>query len=157
MHNLKFDSLKEIYLNSLVDLDKTCFIIPWSKKLFENDITNPNAFYILAINNEKVIAYCGLYKVLDEADITNIAVHPDFRKKGLASMLLDMIFKYWFERTDNMIITRTSARSLIEFNNGSNIKMISSACNVRGQYANLVLCDDWLLFNENLMYIERHK
>ena len=85
---------EEVYLDSLVELENVCFSIPWSKNLFKNDITNPNAFYILAINNGKVIAYCGLYNVLDEADITNIAVIPEYRKKGLASKILDMIFEY---------------------------------------------------------------
>lgn len=94
MNNIVFDSLKPEYLDSLSDLEKICFAVPWSRNLFENDISNPMAYYVLAVLNNKVIGYCGLYKVLDEADITNIAVHPDFRGNGLAQMLLDNIFEH---------------------------------------------------------------
>lgn len=94
MHNIIFDSLKDIYLDSLFELEKICFSVPWSKNLFKNDITNNNAFYVLAVDNNKVIAYCGLYKVLDEADITNIAVHPEYRRKGIATKILNIIFKH---------------------------------------------------------------
>lgn len=94
MNNIIFDNLKPEYLDSLVDLEKICFTVPWSRNLFENDISNPLAYYVLAVFNNKVIGYCGLYKVLDEADITNIAVHPDFRGSGIAQMLLDNIFEH---------------------------------------------------------------
>ena len=94
MNNIVFDRLRPEYLDSLSDLEKVCFTVPWSKKLFENDISNPMAYYVLAVLNNKVIGYCGLYKVLDEADITNIAVHPDFRGRGLAQMMLDNIFEH---------------------------------------------------------------
>ena len=49
--------------------------------------------------NENVIAYCGLYTVLDEADITNIAVHPDYRKKGVATQILNKVFAYCIENS----------------------------------------------------------
>ena len=94
INNIIFDGLKYNYLDSLFELEKLCFSIPWSKKLFENDISNKNAHYILAVLNGKVIGYCGLYKVLDEADITNIAVHPDFRRQGLAKRMLENIIEY---------------------------------------------------------------
>ena len=94
MNDIIFDNLKPQYLDSLTELEKTCFSVPWSRKLFENDISNKNAYYVLAVFNGKVIGYCGLYKVLDEADITNIAVHPEFRRQGLAGRILENIIKY---------------------------------------------------------------
>lgn len=94
MNDIYFDKLKTEYLESLVSLENLCFKIPWSKKLFENDIKNPSAFYVLAICEKKVIGYCGLYKVLNEADITNLAVHPDFRRQGIAQRILSQIFEH---------------------------------------------------------------
>ena len=94
MNDIIFDSLKPKYLDSLSALEKMCFSIPWSRKLFENDISNKNAHYVLAVLNDKIIGYCGLYKVLDEADITNIAVHPEFRRQGLAGRILQNIIEH---------------------------------------------------------------
>ena len=94
MNDIIFDSLRLEYIDSLFDLENICFTIPWSKKLFENDIINPLAYYVLAVSNSKVIGYCGLYKVLDEADITNIAVHPDYRGRGIAQTMLDNVVEH---------------------------------------------------------------
>ena len=94
MNDIIFDSLRLEYIDSLFDLEYICFTIPWSKKLFENDIINPLAYYVLAVSNSKVIGYCGLYKVLDEADITNIAVHPDYRGRGIAQTMLDNVVEH---------------------------------------------------------------
>lgn len=94
MNNIFLDNLKTKYLDSLVELENKCFKIPWSKNMFLGDVDNPNAYYILIINDDRVIGYCGLYRVLDESSITNIAVHPDFRRKGLATLMLRNIFEY---------------------------------------------------------------
>lgn len=94
MNEIIFDKLKPEYLDSLTELEKICFSVPWSRNLFKNDISNKTAYYVLAVLNDKVIGYCGLYKVLDEADITNIAVHPEFRKQGLAERMLENIIKH---------------------------------------------------------------
>ena len=79
---------------ALAKLDAECFSVPWSKKLFLDDVSNKNSFYVLALHNNSVVAYGGLYKVLDEADITNIAVHPLYRRHGIAKQILDIIFKH---------------------------------------------------------------
>jgi len=94
MSNIVFDTLKSEYIPSLTELENLCFTIPWTKAMFEGDINNKNAFYVLALHNKKVVAYCGLYKVLDEADITNIAVLPDFRRRGIADEVLKRIFDH---------------------------------------------------------------
>lgn len=99
MNNLTFVSLKEEYLDSLKELEDICFTGGWSRNMFKNDITNSNAHYVLCTDNENVIAYCGLYAVLDEADITNIAVHPDYRKKGVATQILNKVFAYCIENS----------------------------------------------------------
>ncbi|MBQ6895305.1 MAG: ribosomal protein S18-alanine N-acetyltransferase [Clostridia bacterium] len=94
MNNIFFDKLKEEYLDSLTELENKCFSIPWSRKLFEGDISNDKAYYVLVVSDNRVIGYGGLYKVLNEADITNIAVHPDFRRQGLADKILLDIFNH---------------------------------------------------------------
>ena len=94
MNNIIFDNLKHNHLDSLCELEKMCFSIPWTRTMFEGDVTNHTAYYVLALDGSKVVGYCGLYKVLDESDITNIAVHPDYRRQGLASQLMNHIFDY---------------------------------------------------------------
>jgi len=89
-----FDNLKEEYLDSITELDKECFTIPWSRNLFALELSNTNTFYILALCNKKVIGYGGVSTVLDEGNITNIAVHPEYRNRKIASRILEMLIEY---------------------------------------------------------------
>lgn len=61
----------------------------WSKNSFYNEISNNLASYY-CIKNEtgKIIAYIGFWKIIEEAHITTLAVHPDERHKQLAQILI---------------------------------------------------------------------
>lgn len=71
-------------------LDKICFAVPWSEKSFCEEMSNPLAVYYIAAE-EKIIGYCGFWKVCGEAQVTNIAVLPEYRKKGVASQLIERL------------------------------------------------------------------
>ncbi|MCX7714343.1 MAG: ribosomal protein S18-alanine N-acetyltransferase [Clostridia bacterium] len=73
------------------NLDKLCFHIPWAREAFVDEVYNELAYYYLIKRNEQTIAYCGFWNVAGEGHITNIAVHPDFRRQGVGSILLRLI------------------------------------------------------------------
>ncbi len=61
----------------------------WSRESFVAEIDNQISTYNCAYINGKIMAgYMGLWKIIDEAHVTNLAVHPDFRRKGVAKALL---------------------------------------------------------------------
>ena len=61
----------------------------WSRDSFVAEINNQISNYSCATNKEnRIVGYLGLWKIIDEAHITNLAVHPDFRRKGAAKLLL---------------------------------------------------------------------
>jgi len=55
---------------------------PWSRDAFEKELSNPCARYVLLKEDDRVLAFAGVWLVLDEAQITNIAVLPEERGKG---------------------------------------------------------------------------
>lgn len=56
---------------------------PWSKEALMRDVTeNPCARYVVVRKDGVAIAYAGVWFVLDEGHVMNIAVHPDERGKG---------------------------------------------------------------------------
>lgn len=70
-------------------LDKICFSHPWSRQSFVEELgDNDLSFYIVVEGGGEIIAYAGLWMVLDEGHITNLAVHPSHRGKGLGEKLL---------------------------------------------------------------------
>ncbi|EUJ42469.1 ribosomal protein S18-alanine N-acetyltransferase [Paenilisteria rocourtiae] len=76
-------------VKSLLRIENAVFTSPWSEKAFRNEFyTNQYAYYLVAEQNEAVIGYAGVWLILDEGHITNIAVHPDYQGKGYGQALL---------------------------------------------------------------------
>ena len=70
------------------EIEKGCFSLPWSRNAFIQEITdNKCARYLVAEYQKRVIAYAGMWLVIDEAHITNIAVHPAFRGMGIGEAI----------------------------------------------------------------------
>ena len=78
---------------ALAELDLLCFAHPWSLDSFEQELCrNRLALYIVAEDEkETLIGYAGVWIIVDEGHITNIAVHPDARKNGVGTRLLEKL------------------------------------------------------------------
>lgn len=76
------------------DLDQVCqleaytFSRPWRRKDFEDAIREKYYCFYVAAEDNIVLATAGLICSLDEADITNVAVLPAYRRRGIARSLL---------------------------------------------------------------------
>lgn len=76
-------------IKSVYDVECKSFITPWSLKSFTSEIYNNNmAKYLVAKIDGKVVGYGGMWIILDEGHITNIAVHPDHRGKKIGDALV---------------------------------------------------------------------
>ena len=76
-------------IEDILVVEKLSFSIPWSRDSFEKEITDNNlAIYLVAKVNEKAVGYIGMWKVLNEGHITNVAVHPEFRHQGIGDQLV---------------------------------------------------------------------
>jgi len=87
--------IKETALNHIDDImmvERLSFTIPWSRESFIHELKdNKFSRYISALVNGKVVGYAGMWIIFDEGHITNIAVHPEFRKNGIGSRLLEKL------------------------------------------------------------------
>ena len=76
-------------LDDVLEIERKSFPTPWSRFAFQTELTrNQYALYIVAKLDGRIAAYAGTWVVLDEAHITNVAVHPDFRGCGLGRAVL---------------------------------------------------------------------
>ena len=73
---------------------KECFSVPWSVEGLKEMFHTEGYCSFLAKEEEEVIGYVGMKMVLDEADITNVAVLPSHRKKGIAGKLLQVFLDF---------------------------------------------------------------
>ena len=70
-------------IEAVHDIEVACFKTPWSLASFRDEVTsNACARYMVLREDGVAMAYAGVWFVLDEGHITNIAVHPDRRGLG---------------------------------------------------------------------------
>ncbi|MGG6432855.1 ribosomal protein S18-alanine N-acetyltransferase [Anoxybacillus sp. D401a] len=85
--SFRFMTLQD--LDRIVEIEQLSFTLPWSRSSFYQELTsNPYARYIVMEYDGQIIGYCGMWLVMDEAHITNIAVLPQFRGKKLGEALM---------------------------------------------------------------------
>jgi ribosomal-protein-alanine N-acetyltransferase len=74
---------------AVAEIETLCFTSPWSRKDILREIEwNESAYYLVCADGARVISYAGLWTVLNEGHITNVAVHPDFRGRGIGRAVL---------------------------------------------------------------------
>jgi len=89
--DIKIKSMGREHLNEVCDLEYLCFSVPWTRGMFEEELSISFAVYYVAEAEGKVSGYAGIHIVADEGNITKIAVHPDMRRMGIANKLLEQI------------------------------------------------------------------
>ena len=74
-------------------IETLCFAMPWSEESILHDIReNVVARWLVLDDVEgRVLAYAGMWFVLDEAHVCNVAVHPDFRRQGLGRRIFEAL------------------------------------------------------------------
>ena len=112
MPKLFFEQMKEQFLDDVLKIEEVSYgEHHWSKDSFRSEIKNCVSNYVCAcvsrcdsevgdepamINTTKVIGYCGVWNILEEAHITTLAVHPDYRGKKIAQALLVHVFESFY-------------------------------------------------------------
>lgn len=93
MENLEVADMEIKHIDDVLKIEKMSFKTPWTRNDFMSEfVNNKCAKYRIVIVNGLVVAYGGMWILLDEAHITNIAVHPEFRGVGIGNILMqDMI------------------------------------------------------------------
>lgn len=83
------------HLDAVAALERICFSDPWSRGLLAAELDNDLSAFLVALDSEDQVAgYAGLQVVLDEGTVTNIAVRPDCRRRGVASQLLQVFLNF---------------------------------------------------------------
>ena len=75
------------HLEDVAELERLCFAEPWSARALEL-LLGDGAFAFVCTEDGVAVAYGGMLTVLDEGQITNVAVHPAYRRRGLGRRVL---------------------------------------------------------------------
>ncbi len=85
---IKFVPMKKEHIEGMVSVEEQCFHSGYAKKTFLKELENKIAIYIVAVDEKMVLGYIGLWNICGEADIIDVAVHTDFRRRGIGEGLL---------------------------------------------------------------------
>lgn len=89
---LSLGPLTLAYLDEMVEIENLSFTSPWSKEAYRKELTeNDLAIYVGMFYGSHLIGYAGMWKVLDEGHISNIAIHPNFRGRHFGELLLEYL------------------------------------------------------------------
>jgi [ribosomal protein S18]-alanine N-acetyltransferase len=92
--SLVFRYLKEEDIDQILKIEELSFATPWTRQSFENELNmNQFAVYLVLEKEGQIVGYCGMWLIVDEAHITNIAVLPEFRGQKLGEAILRMIME----------------------------------------------------------------
>ncbi|KPU43625.1 mycothiol acetyltransferase [Oxobacter pfennigii] len=101
---MDIDDIPEIMV-----IENLSFAVPWSAESFITEVQNNRAArYVVAKDTDKVIGYGGMWIILDESHITNIAVHPDYRGKGIGNLILKAMIE--MAKQENIIAMTLEVR-----------------------------------------------
>lgn len=76
-------------VDRIMEIEPLCFTMPWSREAFVAELTqNHFAKYLVCELDGEVIGYGGMWVIIDEAHITNIAIHPDYQGRRYGERMM---------------------------------------------------------------------
>ncbi|MEM1485220.1 ribosomal protein S18-alanine N-acetyltransferase [Oscillospiraceae bacterium PP1C4] len=91
---MKITAMTMEHLSGVASLERQCFSQPWSERVLEAELQNPNGVFLTAMEDETLAGYVGMHRVLDEGYIANVAVDENYRRRGVATMLLEELLAF---------------------------------------------------------------
>ena len=76
-------------LDQVMEIEEELFSVPWTKEGFLTFLMKENAMFLVVEEKGRILGYCGLLTVLDEGDVTNVAVRRDRQREGIGNFLME--------------------------------------------------------------------
>lgn len=97
--NVSVREMRESDIDRILEIERESFSPPWSREAFLLEITkNILAKYIVAEINGNVVGYGGIWLIIDEGHITNIAVDEKYRGLGVGNRILEGLIQLCIDR-----------------------------------------------------------
>ena len=75
-------------LPAVMELDAASLPRPWSEAIWRSELESPFGLYLVLEDGDEIVGQIGVRSVLDELHVTNVAVHPEHRRRGHARAMI---------------------------------------------------------------------
>ena len=84
------------HLDEIERLERICFSRPWSKRMLSEELENACAAFLVAedADSGQVVGYAGVLVMADEGYITNVAVFPEYRRRGIGAQIIEVFMNF---------------------------------------------------------------
>ena len=98
-------AIREEDVRQVHEIEKLCFPMPWSEESILHAVKeNVVARWLVLDDGEgRVLAYAGMWFVLDEAHVCKVAVHPDYRRMGYGRQIFEALVDLAMENSMSMM------------------------------------------------------
>lgn len=93
MNQVHIRDMQDQDISYVARIDEICFSTPWSETSLLNELQKPVVIARIATMDNSVVGYIFAEHLLDEGQILKLAVHPDYRKMKIATLLLENIIE----------------------------------------------------------------
>jgi len=93
--HFQIDEVKLHDLDEIVAIENMSFPTPWPRHVFDLELKSSRSFKRVSRVNGSVVGYLVAWKIYDEVHILNVAVHPDYRRRGIGQSLLDYCINFF--------------------------------------------------------------
>ena len=97
--------MTEAHVAQIAQLEKLCFSDPWSENSVASELKNALSLWLVALDGDRVAGYVGSQTVMGETDMMNVAVHPDYRRQGIAEALITDLIRALKAEMDSHSLT----------------------------------------------------
>ena len=88
---MRIIEMKAHHVSQVAELEKLCFSAPWSANSIAHELTTDYSFWLVAENDGTVVGYIGSQIAFPEADVMNVAVRPEYRRRGVGQILVEAL------------------------------------------------------------------
>ena len=113
---IEIQKMTKEHLEQIKDILRTEFDEFWNAEVLEKELENPLSTYIVAISENQVAGYAGLWQPLDEGHITNIVTRLDKRGNKVATKMLEELIKLAIDKNLKCVTLEVNVHNEIAIN-----------------------------------------
>ena len=98
------EKMHEDDISQILVIENESFPTPWHRKIFELELNKPKTLHLVSKSGDRVTGYIISWMMYDEIHILNLAVHPEFRRRGIARELINKVIRHFHQKGAKSVI-----------------------------------------------------